>query len=186
MRTKCPDDADKVSAPMNQILPGSMKAGCPSGRTTPDTLRDNTRKLLILLADTPKADQVSGQPVLSACFSVVKSHRFSVLGIADKVSGQCFFRLRRTPSPPLGGGSDCPGEGLSGVVWRDSSMTQGQLFRAPKQERTVSRQRDQYEAGNLRSAREIIANPDQHDGPDAFPVVWALRALARLERKAAA
>jgi len=52
-----------------------------------------------------------------------------------------------------------------------------------KPESTIKTQRNDFDQRNLATAREILANPDQHGGADAFPVIWARSVIQRLEGK---
>lgn len=65
-------------------------------------------------------------------------------------------------------------------------MTQGQLFKAPRPEKSLGKQRDNFDRRNLETAWEILDNPEAHGGPDAFPSIWARLVLARLEQRRAA
>ena len=58
-------------------------------------------------------------------------------------------------------------------------MKQSSLFR-PTGKPSAVKATAGYDERNLRSAREILADPDQHGGADAFPAVWARAVLARL------
>jgi hypothetical protein len=59
---------------------------------------------------------------------------------------------------------------------------QGRLFKPePAGRRTFRATMDAFDEANLRSAKTILADPDQHGGEDAFPAIWARRVVARLE-----
>jgi hypothetical protein len=49
--------------------------------------------------------------------------------------------------------------------------------RQPKREKTISKQRDGFEAANLRNARQFLAAPETYPG---FPQIWARLVLNRL------
>ena len=75
-----------------------------------------------------------------------------------------------------------PGDsGDSGDKVRRHIAKQGQLFKAPRPEKSLGKQRDNFDRRNRETAREILDNPGAHGGPEAFPSIWARLCIARLE-----
>ena len=67
-------------------------------------------------------------------------------------------------------------------------MTQSRLNfgRPPKPEKSLAKQREDFDTANLRNAQAFLANPALCGGREAFGYRWALMVLARLEQRRAA
>jgi hypothetical protein len=63
-------------------------------------------------------------------------------------------------------------------------MNQPRLFPAPAAGKKTPRSKaDAFDVANLRSAKEILAHPEQHGGELAYPVQWARDVVKRLDRE---
>jgi len=54
-------------------------------------------------------------------------------------------------------------------------------FRFVARTKTLEKQRVLFDEANLRSARTILADVNQHGGEGSGPVIWAHAVVARLE-----
>jgi hypothetical protein len=58
-------------------------------------------------------------------------------------------------------------------------------IKASHRKKTVAGQQNDFDKRNLENAREILSNPEQHGGPEAFPAMWARLVIARIAGGAA-
>jgi hypothetical protein len=58
-------------------------------------------------------------------------------------------------------------------------MTQGKF--GFKREKTIKRATKDFDVANLRCAKEIALNPEEHGGPGSGLNLWAARVIERLE-----
>ncbi len=65
-------------------------------------------------------------------------------------------------------------------------MKQGVLFKPPRAEKTNKAKANDYDAANLRSAREILADPERYGGSESGVCQWAKAVIERIEESPAA
>jgi hypothetical protein len=59
-------------------------------------------------------------------------------------------------------------------------MKQGVLFKTPPAEKTNKAKAFSYDDANLRSARDILADPERYGGPESGVCQWAKAVIQRL------